>query len=370
MTRRTVKVVDLFAGCGGLSYGFELGVRKSHVTHVGAVELDPDAAATYAHNVSKRIFVGDIADWLDSASMPGSGDVDVVLGGPPCQGFSALGKQDVHDHRNGLWDKYVAAVNAMAPAVFVLENVPQFLLSEQFGLLVAECRRGGRLSDYAIEFAEVLDSSLYGASQKRKRAIVVGRRSDIAPFGIPPQSTNPRTVRDAFDGLSISVTATELPPSEGVLFEGRQILGPYSGEDIHVTRWKSELSLKRYKAIPPGGNRFHLPPELLAPCWRNHRSGAGDVMGRLHWDRPSVTIRTEFFKPEKGRYLHPSENRPITHLEAARLQGFPDDFEWFGSKVSIARQIGNAVPLPLGSALGSHVSAALLDQSRRRSRAA
>jgi DNA (cytosine-5)-methyltransferase 1 len=370
VTRRRLKVVDLFAGCGGLSFGFELGVPKAHVTHVAAVELDPEAAATYAHNVSRHIFVGDIAAWIGSTDVPAAGCVDVVLGGPPCQGFSALGKQDVHDQRNGLWDRYVAAVNAMAPAVFVLENVPQFLLSEQFSHLRAECRSRGRLSGYTIEFAQVLDASLYGAAQRRKRAIVVGRRSDIAPFGLPPQVAYQVTVRDALAGLTLSVTDTDLPPSEGVHFDGRQIAGPYLGEDIHVTRWRTDLSLKRYRAIPPGGNRFNLPVELQTPCWRKHRSGAGDVMGRLHWDRPSVTIRTEFFKPEKGRYLHPSEDRPITHFEAARLQGFPDDFQWFGSKVSIARQIGNAVPIPLGAALGSHVGAALLDKGRRGSRAA
>ena len=83
------------------------------------------------------------------------------------------------------------------------------------------------------------------------------------------------------------------------------------------------------------------------------------MMGRLLWEKPSVTIRTEFYKPEKGRYLHPTEHRPITHLEAARLQGFPDSYKWCGSKYSIARQIGNAVPLQLGRALGCHILSAL-----------
>ena len=91
-----------------------------------------------------------------------------------------------------------------------------------------------------------------------------------------------------------------------------------------------------------------------------HTSGSGDVMGRMVWEKPSVTIRTEFFKPEKGRYLHPTEHRAITHFEAARLQGFPDDYLWVGSKVDIARQIGNAVPLPLGRALGEAIAFAAL----------
>ena len=130
-----------------------------------------------------------------------------------------------------------------------------------------------------------------------------------------------------------------------------------------MTRFFTQLSLNRYRSIPPGGNRFDIPYHLLAPCWRTHRTGSGDVMGRLFWDKPSVTIRTEFYKPEKGRYLHPTEDRPITHLEAARLQGFPDDYMWFGSKHSIARQIGNAVPLDLGEALGCHILSALSSSS-------
>lgn len=368
--KKRVRVVDLFAGCGGLSFGFERGIERLSVEHVGAVELDPEAAATYAHNVSRHVFVGDIADWLDSGLMPASGMADVVLGGPPCQGFSALNKAGESDRRNGLWDKYVDAVAAMQPAVFVLENVPQFLASSQYELLKAEFRPRGRLANYEIDSDRVLDASLYGAAQKRKRAIVIGRRNDVPTIGLPDEGDPPVTVREAFKGLASRVTNTELPPDRTVDFGEWEIAGPYVGHEIHVTRWKNETSLRRYRAIPPGGNRFDLPYELQAPCWRNHRTGSGDVMGRLHWDRPSVTIRTEFFKPEKGRYLHPFEDRPITHLEAARLQGFPDDFRWFGSKVSIARQIGNAVPIPLGNALGRQVSAVLNASSRRSGHAA
>ncbi len=115
------------------------------------------------------------------------------------------------------------------------------------------------------------------------------------------------------------------------------------------------MSLERYKAIPPGGNRNDLPAELSTKAWLRHKNGSGDVMGRLYIDRPSVTIRTEFFKPEKGRYLHPTAHRPITHLEAARIQGFPDDFRWCGGKSQIARQIGNAVPVGLAAVLAGEV---------------
>jgi DNA (cytosine-5)-methyltransferase 1 len=134
--------------------------------------------------------------------------------------------------------------------------------------------------------------------------------------------------------------------------------------DLHLGREPRPLSLLRYDCIPPGGGRFDLPDELLPNCWRNKATGTTDVMGRMRWDRPSLTIRTEFFKPEKGQYLHPQwdpdnpslrVNRPITHLEAARLQTFPNDFVWCGTKLQIARQIGNAVPVTLATAIARSV---------------
>jgi len=107
---------------------------------------------------------------------------------------------------------------------------------------------------------------------------------------------------------------------------------------------------------------------LLPACWRNKKSGTTDVFGRLWWDRPAFTIRTEFYKPEKGRFLHPKQHRPITHREAARLQTFPDDFIFEGSKMEVARQIGNAVPPRLALALAEAAILPLLQSSRRKKR--
>ncbi|MCL1482399.1 MAG: DNA cytosine methyltransferase [Marinobacter sp.] len=104
-------------------------------------------------------------------------------------------------------------------------------------------------------------------------------------------------------------------------------------------------------------------PDITPACWTNKPSGSTDLFGRLWWDRPSVTIRTEFFKPEKGRYLHPDQHRPITHREAARIQSFPDDFIFKGSKIEIAKQIGNAVPPLLAKAIGTEVLRSLEGQT-------
>ena len=350
-------VVDLFAGCGGLTAGFlRANSDLNEFRPIAAVDSDVDAAATYAANFGPdHVFLGTIEDWLEGGHHPDS--ADVVLGGPPCQGFSSLGKQEVADHRNALWEQYVEAVAVLRPEFFVLENVREFLKSEQFSGLEEACRPNRGLADYEIE-PFVLDSSFYGAPQRRRRAIVIGRRRGHPPVGEPPQSHQRSNVREAFQGLAGDVRERDLPDRR-TEFDGHQMPGPFRGEELHLTRYFTQLSLKRYLSIPEGGNRFDIPYDLLAPCWRSHRTGAGDVMGRLLWDQPSVTIRTEFFKPEKGRYLHPTAHRPITHHEAARLQGFPDDYEWCGSKTSIARQIGNAVPLPLGEALGRHILSAL-----------
>jgi DNA (cytosine-5)-methyltransferase 1 len=118
--------------------------------------------------------------------------------------------------------------------------------------------------------------------------------------------------------------------------------------------------------LPPGGNRFDLQknrPDITPKCWIRKKTGSTDIFGRLWWDRPSVTIRTEFFKPEKGRYLHPVQNRPITHREAARLMGFPDNFKFLGSKVEIAKQIGNAVPPPLAGCLAREIKNILAEEA-------
>lgn len=352
----TVTMIDLFAGCGGLTAGFRAaGNEQIEFVPVAAVELDPEAAATYAANHGDHVFVGDINDWLES-DIP---EADVILGGPPCQGFSALGSRDPADPRNQLWQAYVNTVERIRPSYFVLENVPQFLASDQFAQLEDTIAPGKQLQDYELEVHQ-LNAADYETPQSRRRAIVIGRRG-VLPALNRPQPTSridQPTVRKAFYRLRRRVTRIDLP-SRSVVVGDVEIPGPFATAELHVTRRFEKKSLQRFEEIPTGGNRFDIPDQLLPLCWKNHTSGSSDVMGRLHWDRPSVTIRTEFFKPEKGRYLHPTEHRSITHREAARIQGFPDDYLWHGSKSAIARQIGNAVPVPLATAIARHLLAAV-----------
>lgn len=351
---RTVSVLDLFAGAGGLTAGFHAASDRYRVKR--AVELDPAAAATFAATFgTDLVYRGGIETWLKEEDVP---QVDVIIGGPPCQGFSMLGKRDTGDERNHLWQEYAATILRAQPKYFVVENVAAFAKSQQFRDFSESTRSDGLLRDYAFEW-DILNAADYGAFQARKRAILIGRHRDLPAPGLPEptHAHKHRTVLEAFKNVPPEVEKTLLEP-RSIEFEGVEFPGAFRSFELHVGREYSELSLRRFRSIPTGGNRFDLPDHLLAPCWRGHTTGSGDVMGRLHWNRPSVTIRTEFFKPEKGRYLHPVENRAITHYEAALLQGFPDTHRFVGSKTAIARQIGNAVPIPLGRAVAEH----LLDQ--------
>lgn len=360
-------LIDLFAGCGGMTAGF---VREGF-DPVLAVEWNLHAAATYAANYGEgHIHWGDIAD-VPTSAIPSA---DVVIGGPPCQGFSNLGSKDVNDPRNRLWRQYLRFVNSARPSVFVIENVDRFRSSSEFALLKKE-EHGGLLDEYTLTDGVLLAAD-YGVAQRRKRAIVIGSRIGKIELPSPTHSqggsrlgTAPwTTVREVISGLPERPDTRNLPDSFTEFFDER-VPGIFKGLDLHFGRQPTERSLLRYDCIPPGGGRFDLPDELLPRCWREKPTGTTDVMGRMRWDQPSLTIRTEFFKPEKGQYLHPQweahsaerrVNRVITHLEAARLQDFPSDFLWCGSKIEIAKQIGNAVPGGLAAAIAAHIKESLI----------
>lgn len=349
----SLRVLDVFAGAGGLSRGFHEASNRYEV--VRAIEMSPEAAATYVENFDEVVYNGSIQDWLDEEIVP---KADIVIGGPPCQGFSTLGKREIDDERNSLWRYYARTVRAAEPLYFVMENVPAFLTSPQYCLLEQETSPGGLLENYQFE-ARILNAAHYGAAQVRRRVIVIGHRRDIPAPGFPnpshPTADSWATLQSVIGGLDPVVTSLR-PETRHVSFGGKRFQGPYRSDELHVTRRYQDISLARFRAIPEGGSRKNLPDELQMECWRKHTTGSMDVMGRLRWGKPSVTLRTEFTKPEKGRYLHPNEDRAITIHEGARIQGFPDDYKFVGSLTQITKQIGNAVPIPLGKALGEHIA--------------
>lgn len=342
-----LRTLDLFAGAGGLSLGFKMvgGFRSTF-----AVEIDDAAASTFKRNFGAPVYAGPIED-LEVFE-----DADVIIGGPPCQGFSPLGRDRDAASRaemNELWQQYLRAVRQIRPKAFVIENVPEFQRSAQFARLLQLMETDPVLSEYGYAYG-VLNAADYGVPQRRRRGIFVAVRGlEEVPW--PPAPTHGpesqdgtpyATVREAIRDLAHMPEITDIA------------LDSDSRQDLHFRRQPRPMSLERYRAIPEGGNRFDLAanrPDLLPRCWANKPTGTTDVMGRLWWDRPSVTIRTEFFKPEKGRYLHPEADRAITHREAARLQSFPDTFEFDGTKTEVARQIGNAVPPLLAKAIAGHV---------------
>lgn len=336
--RRLGTMLDLFAGAGGMTAGFKaVGFEP-----VFAVEIDPAAARTYAKNFGSHVHAGPIEQVADFPS------TEIVIGGPPCQGFSPLGRDRDHQSRQGLnelWKEYLRVVRQTKPKVFVVENVPEFLKSAQFQTFLEQFETDESLKDYIVEY-RVLNAAEYGVPQRRKRGIVIGSRVGAPIWPIKthgPEADPPApfaTVREALAGVPLQTT----------------------DNDLHWGRNPKPSSIERYKAVPEGGNRFDLAknrPDLLPNCWARKKSGTTDVFGRLWWDRPSFTIRTEFFKPEKGRYLHPQADRPITHREAARLQSFDDSFVFEGSRIEVARQIGNAVPPKLAAAVAKAVQATL-----------
>lgn len=345
----TISTIDLFAGAGGLSLGFHLA--DLGYAPLFAVEHELAAARTFERNFGCDVFAGDIEEG------PEYPEADLIIGGPPCQGFSPLGRDRDDLSRaqlNGLWKHFLDAVRTIRPKAFVIENVREFQRSAQFAKLIRLLDTDAELKAYTPAYG-VLNAADYGVPQNRLRGILVAVRDYDGELPWPPPPVRGpdspkelphRTVREAIKNLPSRTRGTE----------------PYftddGGQHLHFGRRPTPKSMERYKTIPPGGNRFDLMknrPDITPACWANKPTGTTDVMGRLWWDRPSATIRTEFFKPEKGRYLHPSANRVISHREGARLQSFPDRYLFEGTKIEIARQIGNAVPPLLGSAIARYV---------------
>jgi DNA (cytosine-5)-methyltransferase 1 len=347
-TLQTVlKLVDVFAGCGGMTSGFCKARSYSFgnarlFDPIFAVEHEPHAAETYVANFGTHVDTRSI-EVIPNDDFPRA---DVLIGGPPCQGFSALNRQKVGDVRRQLWREYERALHATEAEYFVMENVPQLLGSLEYEDFSTRARAQG----WDVR-ESVVNAADYGVPQIRRRAIVIGSLRGPAPMPSMTHSRKPaEAVEDGVPRLCPWVTV-------------RDAIGALPAEPDghlwHRSRRPTATSLARYARVPrDGGNRFEMQAaldaeglgHLVPPCWRNKPYGTTDVFGRMRWDMPAPTIRTEFYKPEKGRYLHPEHDRPITVREGALLMGFdlrkftlPED----QALTHIGRQVGNAVPPPL-----------------------
>lgn len=309
------RTADLFSGAGLLSGGFE----ASGFDVVYGAEADARAVATFNLNHSG------IGEQRDVRRPRTDVRCEVITAGPPCTGFSSLGKMDPSDERNALSMAVAAWVKPTGAHVVVVENVPQFLESPHWLRLT---RRMERLGFEHCEW--VLDAYDFGAPQRRRRSFTI--YSKIGLPKEPRKSRTRRTVKDAFDGLA------HKPHADG----------------LHVAPVPSDIALRRFELIPPEGSRADImrcAPDICPPSWKKLGGDVTDVWGRMRWDGPANTLRCCFQNPSKGRYIHPVEHRVITLREGARLQGVPDAWMFYGDRTSIARQIGNGVPLPLGRAV-------------------
>ncbi|MDU7638395.1 MAG: DNA cytosine methyltransferase [Veillonella dispar] len=341
-------VIDLFAGVGGLSLGFEM----EGFDILLANEFDQSIATAYKENhKSTNVVVGDITS-LDLSKVFGEyvNKIDVVIGGPPCQGFSQKGKRKtINDERNFLFKHYVEVVKFVKPKYFVMENVPNLLTAEK-GFFLNEIKGLFKDYGYSIRYG-ILNAADYGVPQNRRRAIIIGKYLANPPE-LPLPCKQKVTIWDAISDLAY------LESGEGE-FEQEYRNSPKSDYEKkmrkeskilynHMATKHSALALERLSLIPPNAGKEVLPKKHIT------KSVYSGTWSRMKQNDVAVTITTRFDTPSSGKFTHPFLNRAITVREAARLQSFPDTFKFIGSKMSQMKQVGNAVP-PLLARKIAHV---------------
>ncbi|MCI7354096.1 MAG: DNA cytosine methyltransferase [[Actinobacillus] rossii] len=348
-----MKAIDLFSGCGGFSLGFiEAGFEITK-----AVEFDATIAKSYIHNHPNTIMFNDDIKNVDNISNFSFNEVEVIIGGPPCQGFSMAGARNrngfIDDERNYLFKHYFNIVKLIKPKVFVMENV-KGILSMKNGEIFAEIKR--LFSDSSILGGDeyylhqfIVNSSDFGLPQKRERVIIIGVLNQDLELNKIIRSTKTRINSENnsfFAKVSIRDAISNLPnPTDSGVVELQSYNTKYQeylkNNDNrtfnHIKTNHSEKALKRMRKIGIDQNYKALSENI-----NSVHSGS---YGRLNYDGLAQTITTRFDTPSGGKFIHPEFNRTITPREAARIQGFPDSFEFIGSRTSICKQIGNAVPV-------------------------
>lgn len=339
---KKVYVVDFFCGCGGVSYGFAR-TRQSHVEFevLAGIDIDTTALETYHKNVGALAIAADIAqigkdpailvDLLNGKDLQNLRPL-VFIGCAPCQGFSALRKGDDRDDaRNNLLMSFAKIVRHYKPDAVVMENVPE-IISGRFHNYYKSVAKSLRKDGYTLEEG-VLDSSLFGVPQKRKRALILGTLNGRIQL--------PENIFSPEESLTVRHAIGHLRPLESGTVD------PY--DSLHCAPNHTDRLLEMFKLIPPdGGDRRSLPNHFKLEAHKrlddSRTPGFTDVYGRLRWDTPSVTITAKSRSPGSGRFLHPEQHRNISVREAAILQSFPQSFVFCGGPTRQYRNIGEAVP--------------------------
>lgn len=366
------KVIDLFAGVGGLSYGF---ATDNDFRILAANEiLKPMADAYCANHPDVKMYNKDIKDFsiedLNTDLGIEEGDIDIVIGGPPCQAYSTVGKRLIDDPRGKLFQEYFRILKELRPKLFVYENV-KGLLSMQGGRLIIQIKELFESIGYNVQM-KLLNAADYGAPQIRERIILVGTLDD-RPFTYPdPTHHDPMSGAETGMGLKPYVTLGEAlgdlpsirsgehaeeyscPPQND--YQKLMRKGAPGRIVDHETSRNNDRMIAIMEALPDGGSPRDIPEELRPS------SGFANTYCRLWWDRPSTTITRNLGCPSSSRCVHPRDPRPLTTREGARLQGFPDSYIFCGSRADKHLQIGNAVPTFLSVAIKDAVKSYLNGQ--------
>ena len=320
--------IELFAGAGGLA----LGLEQAGFDGLAYVEMNGDACETLRRNrPGWNVIEGDVHE-IDFQQYDGR--VDLVSGGFPCQAFSMAGKRlGFGDIRGTLFAEVIRCANETHPKMLLMENV-KGLLSHDGGRTFETIRHEAEKAGYSLQW-KILNASYHGVGQARERIVMIGIRDDLSEkisFEYPEPDDRQTTLRDALDGV---------PDSPGVSY--------------------SEKKAKVLDLVPPGGCWVDLPQDIA----REYMKGSYDSLGgkrgmarRLSWDRPCLTLTTSPSQKQTER-CHPDETRPLTVREYARVQSFPDDWEFAGGIGSQYRQIGNAVPVEMARRIGVQIIKAL-----------
>lgn len=336
-----IKVLDLFSGCGGLSYGFE----KAGFKIVAGIDNWDDALKTFQKNhKNSKVMNIDLGTFSAKKTKVEVGEVDIVVGGPPCQGFSISGNRDLNDPRNMLYKGFVETVKVFNPRVFVLENVPNLVSIGQGKIKDAIITDFTKLG-YDVKY-KVLLASDYGVPQNRRRVIFVGTKGkNTFVFPEPTSNNNKVTSSDAISDLpdkdledgSILTKQARTPYQEKMRSKDSSIYN-------HKLTSHDKKTINTISLVPDGGNYKDLPVEYAGS--RN----VNIAWTRFNSKKPSSTIDTGH-----RHHFHYKYNRVPTVRESARLQSFPDSFIFLGTKTSQYKQVGNAVPPLLAEAIGKNI---------------